>query len=318
MRIASLCLGAFGALGLGCASTTPHRVSAPAVRDDVHHVQVNGTEIAYTMDGTGPPLVIIHGAFYDYRSFALTVPILAEHRTVIRVSLPLHYPNPPPASQSEAQERYRIETHAADVVALIEKLGLGPVDLLGHSRGGNVAALTAQSRPGLVRHLILAEPSVYGLLRGKSDSEVFIAEERQWRDEALTRFRAAKAANKPPVDVIRAAFDFFDSIPETPRKMFQDNYQTMEPCFVHGWMDMPYSCEDARQLKMPVLILEGARTSADMGEIITTLLGCLPDARRIIFAGSGHDMATAVPEAVARAVLQFVRPSEAPGSSTGG
>src|SRR5262252_6645617 len=45
-----------------------------------------------------------------------------------------------------------------DMIAFIERLGCGPVDLMGHSRGGHVSFRVAQRRPDLLRRLILAEP----------------------------------------------------------------------------------------------------------------------------------------------------------------
>jgi pimeloyl-ACP methyl ester carboxylesterase len=44
------------------------------------------------------------------------------------------------------------------VIAFIEKLDTGPVDLVGHSRGGHISFRVAQQRPDLLRRLILAEP----------------------------------------------------------------------------------------------------------------------------------------------------------------
>ena len=48
--------------------------------------------------------------------------------------------------------------HTADVIGFIEKLNAGPVDLIGHSRGGHIGFRVAQARPDLLRRLILAEP----------------------------------------------------------------------------------------------------------------------------------------------------------------
>jgi pimeloyl-ACP methyl ester carboxylesterase len=44
------------------------------------------------------------------------------------------------------------------MIAFLEKLEAGPVDVMGHSRGGHVSFRLAQRRPDLLRRLILAEP----------------------------------------------------------------------------------------------------------------------------------------------------------------
>ena len=48
--------------------------------------------------------------------------------------------------------------HVADTIGFIEALGVGPVDLMGHSRGGHIAFRMAQQRPDLLRRMVLAEP----------------------------------------------------------------------------------------------------------------------------------------------------------------
>ena len=55
-------------------------------------------------------------------------------------------------------DTYSIAQHVDDVIAFIEKLDAGPVDLMGHSRGGHISFRVAQRRPELLRRLILAEP----------------------------------------------------------------------------------------------------------------------------------------------------------------
>ena len=57
-----------------------------------------------------------------------------------------------------------IQNNAADLKALIGKLGIAPVDLVGHSYGGFIAAYLAASEPDLVRSLVLVEAAVSTLL----------------------------------------------------------------------------------------------------------------------------------------------------------
>jgi len=45
---------------------------------------------------------------------------------------------------------------ADDAAAVVEQLGLGPVDVVGHSDGGNVALLLARDHPQLVRRVVIS------------------------------------------------------------------------------------------------------------------------------------------------------------------
>jgi pimeloyl-ACP methyl ester carboxylesterase len=263
--------------------------------------------IASVTEGKGTPLFVVHGGWGDLRSFSRAVPILSERSTVTRVSLRLHWPNPWPASEKEAYDGYLIENHAADLVKAIERSGRVPVDLLGHSYGGVVAVVLARSRPDLVRRLILVEPSLYGLLRGRADGEKFISDEAKWRDGLLARIRSGE----DPLAVLRGMYDgarpgTFDAFPEWRRQILIDNARTLGPVLTHNWVDFPFACKDAASLRMPVLIVEGEKTDADMREIDSVLAGCLSDARRVVLPNAKHTIQFDAPEALARAVAEFV------------
>lgn len=285
----------------GCASTP----SSPSSKETSSSRRTG--EVASVTEGSGPPLVVVHGAWGDQRSFSLAAPILAERSTVTRVSLRLHWPNTWPASEQEAYDSYLFETHAADLVALIEKSGRYPVDLLGHSYGGVVAVVLARSRPDLVRRLILVEPSLIGLLRGRADGEKHVADALKWREEELSRIRTGE----DPLAIMRGWYDedapgTFDAFPEWRRQIVTANARTMGPVLTHNWVDFPFRCQDASTLRMPVLIVEGAKTGAAMKEITSILAGCLPDAHRVVLPNSTHMIQYDAPEAMAHAVVEFL------------
>ena len=283
---------------LACASS-PHATASAEVR----RAAVNGTEIAYAVEGAGAPLVIVHGAFGDLRSFSRAATLLARTRMVVRMSLRLHWPNPSPGSPLDAASLYLVENHARDVAALIDSLDGGPADVLGHSYGGVVAATLARSRPDLIRRLILVEPALFGSLSESPDGTTIIEAQRRRRDEMLARIRAGEA----PIEVLRTMVgpERFDSHPDARRQILTDNAQTLEPILVHNPIDVPWACSDTRRLTMPVLLVEGARTGPNMREINSMLQRCLPDARRVVLPDAGHAIQFDAPEALARVVAQF-------------
>jgi pimeloyl-ACP methyl ester carboxylesterase len=69
---------------------------------------------------------------------------------------------------------YRYDDHASDVVGLIHCLGLSRPALLGHSMGGMTAAVVASRRAGIIRGLILVDPTFLGPERQREvfDSDV--------------------------------------------------------------------------------------------------------------------------------------------------
>ena len=119
---------------------------------------VNGYDIAYLDVGRGadnsPPLVLVHGTLGDFRTWnAVLGPLSKKHR-VISLSLRRFFPE----HWDGVGNDYLMAQHVDDVIGFIEKLNVGPVDLMGHSRGGHIGFRVAQARPDLLRRAILAEP----------------------------------------------------------------------------------------------------------------------------------------------------------------
>src|ERR1043166_7045524 len=115
---------------------------------------VNGTDIAYLDVGHGPPLLCVHGSLGDFRIWSPVLGPLSKRHRVIALSLRHFFPE----HWDGHGDTYSIAQHVSDVIAFIERLRVGPVDLIGHSRGGHVSFRVAQRRPDLLRQLILAEP----------------------------------------------------------------------------------------------------------------------------------------------------------------
>ncbi|TJZ75735.1 alpha/beta fold hydrolase [Rhodococcus oryzae] len=123
---------------------------------------MSGDRIAsYSRDGlvfdvrdTGPldgvPVVLLHGFPQDSRSWDRLAPLL--HRRGFRTLAP-DLRGASPGARPRSRRAYRSSQLTADVVALIEQAGAGPVHLVGHDWGAAVAWTAAANRPDLVRTL---------------------------------------------------------------------------------------------------------------------------------------------------------------------
>jgi esterase len=117
---------------------------------------VNGYPMAYRDAGNGTPIVLVHGSTNDYRAWNAQFNVFSETHRVIAVSLRHFYPE----RWDGVGTDFSIEQHAQDVAALIKKLNLGKVHLVGHSRGGAVVAEVAKSHPEVIRTLVLPDASI--------------------------------------------------------------------------------------------------------------------------------------------------------------
>ncbi|MFF7140168.1 alpha/beta fold hydrolase [Streptomyces nodosus] len=117
-------------------------------------VDVGGIRLAYRISGPpdAPPLVLLHALGEDATDWEVVVPALARSRRVYALDLRGH-------GRSDWPGEYSLELMQTDVLRFLDALGLGPVDLIGHSMGGIVAYLLAENCPQRVSRLVLEDVS---------------------------------------------------------------------------------------------------------------------------------------------------------------
>jgi pimeloyl-ACP methyl ester carboxylesterase len=127
----------------------------------------DGTQIAYWTSGSGPPLVLVHGAPADHTRWRPLLPYLEPHVIV-------HALDRRGRGASGDALEYRLEREYEDVAAVVDAVAAvsgQPVDVYGHSHGG-IVAFGAAALTSNVRRLVLYEgwpvpdPSIYALPAG--------------------------------------------------------------------------------------------------------------------------------------------------------
>jgi pimeloyl-ACP methyl ester carboxylesterase len=120
--------------------------------------------------GGGRPLILVHGALSGIgTSFGAVLPLLARTRRVIAVELQGHGRTP------DADRPFTVEHFAADVVELLDRLGVDRADVFGWSMGAAVGLRLGTDHPDRVGRLVLASVSFHhggvhpGLLDGIQD-----------------------------------------------------------------------------------------------------------------------------------------------------
>lgn len=116
------------------------------------YVDANGVFVYYLSIGKGRPLVIVHGgpgASHDY--FLPYLLPLARHRRVVFID----ERGSGRSGRLEDPKGYTVEAMVEDVEAVRTALGLGTIDLLGHSYGGVLAEAYALHHPNHLSHLVL-------------------------------------------------------------------------------------------------------------------------------------------------------------------
>jgi pimeloyl-ACP methyl ester carboxylesterase len=101
----------------------------------------------FTVEGSGPPLFLIHGIGAARDVWRFVVPLLTEHFTVVGYDLRGHGTSPPPDGG------FGLEDLVADLERVRERTGFEQAHFAGHSLGGMIGPAYARRYPDRVRSL---------------------------------------------------------------------------------------------------------------------------------------------------------------------
>jgi pimeloyl-ACP methyl ester carboxylesterase len=272
----------------------------PAVAgDEVKRLRANGTELAYIERGCGDPVVLVHGVLADYRGWSTIVDDLAKRFHVYAYSRRYHFPN----STSGDGRDYLPATHAADLLAFIDNLGLDGVHVVGHSYGGNVALLAALKHPDKIRTLVLIEPTTFSLIAGSEAGDKALADYGPLAD------RIGELLGKNDNDgAVTMALEYllrpttFPSLPEKVRAMFLSNVATLRFTVNDT---TPVARDQLYSLPMPVLLLGGADSGAEFKLTLDALARTLYRTARVTVPGGTDALPYNQAAAVSAALLEY-------------
>lgn len=246
---------------------------------DVKWLDANGYPYAYVERGSGPTVLLVHGALNDYRTWAPQMGDLASRYRVVAISLRGYFPEP-----WKGSGEFSLDLHGRDVAAFIERLGAGAVHLVGWSRGGAVAVETARARPDLVRTLVLMDPALFNLVSGPVGDDPRI--KRAKATEPYFRRGDMEGGLRFFFDDINGA-GAWSRLPEAQRQLRRDNAWTI----VGQLGDVErVSCADLGRFRMPVLLVEGEQSPPLFKRMRGEAQKCMPGARHVVLPKANHQM----------------------------
>jgi pimeloyl-ACP methyl ester carboxylesterase len=217
----------------------------------VKYAELNdGIRLAYIDEGKGSETILmIHGLGSYLPAWKKNISELSKNYRVIAVDLPGY------GKSSKAPHSGLMTFYAGVIGELIQKLDLGPVNLAGHSMGGQISMVLALEKPELVKRLILVDPAGF---------ESFTAGQKNWFKDVMT----PNLVRLTTVEAIESnlASNFY-RMPEDAKFMIEDriamrdasdfdNYCLAVARSVHGMVDEAV-LEKIPQIKTPTLIFFG-------------------------------------------------------------
>lgn len=275
---------------------------------ELREIEVNGIALSYTEQGEGEPLILVHGNLCDYRMWEGQLGPFSEKYRVIAYSRRYAYP----AKTTDDKTGYTVTPHADDLAALVKRLNLTQVHLVGHSFGAYTALLTAIEHPELVKSLCLAEPPVASLLVTSEEGNRLLFE---WVTQTvLPSAQAFESGDdlegvKIFLDGIMADTGFYDKMTPEVKQQINENIQEMKGiiCSKMIFEFNPFiTCADIRNVRAPTLLITAEKSPRFLHVISDELEKCLSQQERVMIPQSSHEMELDNPQALNEAILRFL------------
>lgn len=248
-----------------------------------------GTRISVETYGSGPPLVLVHGAFSDQRSnWEFVAPMLSRQFTVHAVARRGR-------GQTDRTTGHRLEDEAQDVAAVVRSID-EPVFLLGHSYGAQVALAAALEVPDRLRKLVLYEAPWPNAIDAQAMATLeALARVGDWERFALSFFGDLLAVPAAELHALRAS--------ELWPPIVTDAKATLED--LRALTRYGLDIERFSALRMPVLLQIGGE-SPRAPYVTDALAAVLPDVCVEALPGQAHEGMTTAPALFCERVSRFL------------
>ena len=240
----------------------------------MEYVEADGIRIAFERAGQGAPLVFVHGAASDHRTWRPQIDGLAGEFTVVA------WDEPGAGSSGDVPAGFSLEDYATALASVIESLALGPTPVAGLSWGGTVALELYRNRPELVAALILAD-SYAGwsgsLPREEVEARVALAKEMLAApDDEFNPELPGLFAGDPPEKFVPLLEEIGGAV---RKESLRTQLQAM-------------ATADQRDLlphvNVPTLLIWGELDVRSPLRVAHELERAIPDTRLVVIPGSGH------------------------------
>jgi pimeloyl-ACP methyl ester carboxylesterase len=260
----------------------------------MNYIEVDGMGIAYERQGSGPPLVLLHGAFgFDSQSWRRQIDALSDEFTVVAWDMPGC------GQSSDPPESFRATDYANCLATCIDALGLTRPHVLGLSFGSVLALELYRRFPKVPRSLVLA--SAYAGWSGSLSPEA--VEQR--------RRLIFSSLDLPPEHWARQWSPSMLS-DKAPPALFEEVEVSLSRFHPVGQRRLieAFAQQDLRDvlphISVPTLLVYGEKDSRSPLNVAYDMRASIPNSRLVVIPGVGHMCNIEAPEQFNAEVRQFL------------
>ncbi|HET8908604.1 MAG TPA: alpha/beta hydrolase [Ktedonobacterales bacterium] len=260
----------------------------------MNYIEMDGMRIAYERQGSGPPLVLLHGAFgFDSQSWRRQIDALSDEFTVVAWDMPGC------GQSSDPPENFLATDYANCLAACIDTLELTQPHVLGLSFGSVLALELYRRFPKVPRSLVLASayagwvsslsPEAVEQRRRLIFSSLDLPPE-QWARQWSPSMLSDKA---PPA--------LFEEVEASLSRFHQEGQRRLIEAFAQ---------QDLRDvlphISVPTLLVYGEKDSRSPLNVAHDMHASIPNSRLVVIPDVGHMCNIEAPERFNAEVRQFL------------
>jgi 3-oxoadipate enol-lactonase len=261
------------------------------------YVQAGGGRIYHEVDGSGPAIVLVHAGVANLRMWDPHVPALAADHTVIRYDCRGFG-----LTESEPVEF----SNRADLVAVMDHLGVEHACAVGVSRGGQIVVDTTIEYPERMSGMVVVAGGVSGFTPSAEIADLGTWEEaeRHWLAhdwDWLADFETAYWCDGPGEPEGRVAAQTRSLV----HSWILDNYRAEKEGGTPKPLEPPATGR-LGEVSVPALVLIGSLDDPGTNEACRHLADGVAGARLEVFEGAAHMLCLEQPERFTALVGEFV------------
>jgi len=249
--------------------------------------------LSYTLEGSGQPILLIHGVGADLRSWDVVCQDLSGEFSLLRMDLRGHGQSGP------IRAPYSIEKFASDAVAVMDAAGIGKAHLAGFSLGGLIGQFLAIDWPDRFEKIALISAvagrtaeerskvaSRLGVIREKGIEAVTGAARDRWFTEDFVR------AN--PQAIERRITEL----------LANDKDSYLEAYRVFGETEL---VDQLHKIRHSTLVMTGENDQGSNTRMARTMKDKIADAELIILPHLKHSVLVEAPHEISRRLRVFFK-----------
>lgn len=261
-------------------------------------VRANGAELHYERQGSGPPLVMVHGSWGDSFNWMMIAPMLAANFDVVIYDRRGHGQSTAPAGQGSRTE------DEDDLVALVEALEMSPANAAGNSYGASTVLGAAARRPEVFARIAGHEPPLLRL--ATRTAQHLVDEQRAGLAQTLRYLDAREYAEGAEyfAENVGLGPGAWQLLPEPVRETFIKH----APTFLDEQRDPAWDEIDLDALaSFPrrILLSQGGQSLEWFSHVIDAIAARVPQVERTTIAEAGHVPQMTHPQALADVLTKF-------------